>query len=809
MKTTRSLLTPALLIAAMAFSSGRVAFAEPGAAALPAVVAAESGGRMSASAWGPKVWDAAQNGEYREFDRLLALVQSGGVADASTELRSAVEEYLGGLAKREAERGEQLTKAREAMGVLLDEIAAGESGNVSKVAKALREAIAIQSLLGESTRVLREARVPELVQTAHELAKKIEVDGNAMDATELYLLLDQLNDVSGKFRPDLRRNIMRQEMLRLYVPQRLWELTNERRVREGLKGLAAYNSLGGDYREKLAPITQDLVEVSISRAQDHVEGVATRVMLRGGLDAVKTLVTTRDLSLAFEGLKDERARADFLATLEKERGAIERAAEEPDRFVFGAMLDRVLRKNDQTVKVPTRAILHEFGNGAMGKLDEYSVIIWPDEVARFRKNTEGRFVGVGVQIEFDELQNVRVVTPLEGTPAQRAGVHPGDLITKIDGKSIVGLSLDQVVDVITGREGTVVVMTVERAIDEDEDSPAGEEQVEAGAGLSESEREELGKAQPREELEFMLTRATIEVPSVKGWMREGAREDAWDWFIDREAGIGYVRVSQFADTTTSELDRAVAQMRREGLKGLIFDLRFNPGGLLDQAVSVAQRFLPFDGEPIVSARRAGDLVVNEGATKASKASLATIPVIVLVNEGSASASEIVSGAVSVYSQRHALDAMVLGSRTFGKGSVQNVWPLGRDAQLKLTTAYYMIPDGTILHRRPGDTAWGVEPNLSVEMLLSQTSKALSIRRNADIMPLDENGVIVRPRTARGEEESSDPADLLKGLDLQLEAAKLVLHARLQDDDGAKLAGDAGQGQRATKPDGRGSTIDER
>jgi C-terminal processing protease CtpA/Prc len=210
-----------------------------------------------------------------------------------------------------------------------------------------------------------------------------------------------------------------------------------------------------------------------------------------------------------------------------EQRALTQAPQQYDGFQVESMLDRVLAANETSVRAPVAAVLHEFGVGAFAKLDEYSTIIWPDEVARFNRNTQGRFVGVGVQIEMDPDQRVKVVTPLEGTPAHRAGLHPGDIITKVDGKSIFGLSLDQVVDLITGREGTKVMLSVERS--DDPVTPTDD--------AADDEGYEAGKPETQY-LEFALGRATIKVPSIKGWKRNGIREDAWDWFVYQVAQMG-------------------------------------------------------------------------------------------------------------------------------------------------------------------------------------------------------------------------------------------------------------------------------
>jgi carboxyl-terminal processing protease len=710
------------------------------------------------SRWGQQVWDAAQRGSVVELQRLLESGRDGGIAGLSDDTKASLSSYLNNLNEREKARGMQSDESRKE----LDRLLALEH-TPSNVLKCLREVLELHSLSRNKDALLVEPPIADLLTRAEAMARECEAKGEILDATELFVYLNEFNDISAKFRPDVRRLALRQEMMRLYVPERLWEMANQRRLRNGDKALPPFNSLGTDYRDRLANVTQETVERALARARDHVEQVSVNQIVLSGLDALRTFLTTDDLKGAFEGLGDVEKRRELLAQIDVEKRALSQMAVQLDVFQVGGILDRVQAKNQTTVNVPAAALVHEFGNGAMSKLDEYSQIIWPDELARFKKTTEGRFVGVGVQIEFNDLGEVRVVTPLEGSPAQRSGVHPDDVITKVDGKSIFGLGLDQVVDQITGREGTQVVVTVERPIVDNvhsDDPPVVE-----GA-----------PAKPtRKEIEFRFTRATIDVPSVRGWKRSGAREDSWEWFLDQPNGIGYLRLSSFADTSTQEIDRAVAQMKRKGLNALIFDLRYNPGGLLDQAVTIAQRFLPFDNEPIVSARRAGGAEEVDGWTSKERATLDGIPVVVLVNEGSASASEIVSGALRVYSSsdKHQADVIVLGNRTYGKGSVQNVWPLNAHSLMKLTTAYYMIPDGSIIHRRPGKTTWGVEPHLKVEMLPKQSGDAIMLRRNADVLPLDENGVSLRKANL------PNPDDLItKGIDLQLEAAKVLLLSRV-------------------------------
>ncbi|MDX2132642.1 MAG: S41 family peptidase [Planctomycetota bacterium] len=692
-----------------------------------------------------EIWRLASVGDEAGFsdllERLAEMPQEGLPRHAST----LVEHY----ADRESTRAVRLGEVREEFAKALD-----EGGEDLSLAKALRAAIEWHTLTPDDAKasVLAEPRVQTLVTRAASAGRAAESRGDVLVAGELFVLLDLLNETSGTYKADVRRVAQRQEMLRLYLPKRMYDLREARSKADGGKPIPPYNPFGDDWKVKLDQVDTVTVERALAYTQRHIERRPVTELLAAGLEAVRTMITTDDLSEVFPGINDAPARARMLAYLDAEAKRLSLKAGAGANEI-DLVVDRLIDENDASVRVDRRALLHEFGNGAMARLDEFSQIIWPDEVRRFKKSTEGRFVGVGIQIEYDEIQNIRVVTPLEGTPAQRAGVHPGDIITKVDDRVIFGLSLDQAVDVITGPVNTNVKLTIERTAEEPDET--GEK--------------------PKSTLEFTLRRSIISVPTVKGWTRDGVQEDAWDWFIDRDARIGYIRLSQFSDSTTAELDRAIGDLKRGGVRGVILDLRFNPGGLLEQAVTVSQRFLDIENGYIVMTQGASGRIESPEYTSPSRATMAGVPLVVLVNEGSASASEIVSGAISTYASQGKADAIVLGARSYGKGSVQNVWPLTSSAILKLTTAYYMLPDRRIIHRRPGAEAWGIEPNLSVEMLPKQTSDAILLRRNADIVPLDEKGAAQRA------EPAPDPNDLLaKGLDLQLETALFVLRARAHE-----------------------------
>lgn len=707
------------------------------------------------------IWEAATQGD---SEALRALLDTSRWDTIDTSLASNIERLSTNIEKRETTRTEQIDEAKATLSEKLE--AFNDSGSGIDLSEAMRSVIELQILYDNDDRLFQNDLVNQVVAHAQENAANAEADNDWMIASELYFRLNTLYDTSGQFKEDVQRLSRRLAMIRLYAPQRLWEIRNQRRLDEGLDALPPYNAYGDDFNEKLKGINSITVRTAIQRAADqhvgrqtrrHPDGVTMKDLIISGLDAVKTMATTTDLADVFDGLSKEHNRDALVRTIENEKMRLASKNSPASGYDLRRSLDSVLGQGTSAAGIMEEAILHEFGNGAMSALDDYTAIIWPDELARFRRSTQGEFIGIGVQIQLDEFQNIKIVTPLEGTPAQRAGFRSDDLIKKIDGRTAVGLGLDQAVELITGPANTKVNITVERMGDDGE---------------------------PQEK-KFTIVRQKIDLPSVKGWSKTGPGDDEWDYFIDREDKVGYLRLTGFTEDSTREFDQAVSQMKSDGLNALILDLRYNPGGLLDQAVKLASRFVPegmivktVDGSGITDS-------LNEAVRVSDRKSLSDFPVIVLVNEGSASASEILSGAIQAGAKKGMVDALVLGNRSFGKGSVQNVYLLpGARAAMKVTTNYYHIDAPRMIHRVPGATEWGIDPDIEIDMLPSQQQDALLLRREADVLPLDENGKIIE------DAERPDPNTLLSdGTDLQVETALVLLKARVHDESSKAAMGD--------------------
>jgi len=332
-----------------------------------------------------------------------------------------------------------------------------------------------------------------------------------------------------------------------------------------------------------------------------------------------------------------------------------------------------LIKSDYVERVEDRKLLTEAISGMVASLDPHSAYLDKQAYAELREGSQGKFVGLGVEIAQGEEGYIKIVAPIEDTPAWRAGIKPGDMITRLDTTSLKGLTLDESIKRMRGEPNSKVTLTVQR---KDEPQP----------------------------LVFTLVREEIHQKSVKARMVE--------------PGYAWLRVSQFQEPTVDDLAARIQDLYKQdpNLKGLVLDLRNDPGGVLQGAIGVAAAFLPKDA-PIVSTNgqlpdskqiyygRAeyyslrGDTDVLARLPDAVK----RVPLAVLVNTGSASASEIVAGALQDYRR-----ATVIGSQTFGKGSVQTIRQLTADTALKLTTARYYTPHGRSIQAK------GITPDLLVD-----------------------------------------------------------------------------------------------
>ncbi len=339
--------------------------------------------------------------------------------------------------------------------------------------------------------------------------------------------------------------------------------------------------------------------------------------------------------------------------------------------LFGEVFERV--RNDYVEEVDDGEVIENAINGMLSSLDPHSSYLTEKSFEEMQVQTKGEFGGLGIEVTM-ENGLVKVVSPIDDTPASKAGVLAGDYISHIDDEPVMGLTLSDAVEKMRGLKGTKIKITL----------------------LRESAKEPI---------EVVLTRAIIEIQSVK-WKEEG--------------DIGYLRVTSFSEHTGDKLKEGIAELKRKipNMTGLVLDLRNNPGGLLDQAIAVSDAFLN-RGEIVSTRGRNVSDIRRYGSTQGDL--INGLPIVVLINGGSASASEIVAGALQDHQR-----AVVMGTKSFGKGSVQTVIPLPSHGAMRLTTSRYYTPAGTSIQ------AEGIKPDIDVPQGKVELVKNEKQRYEADL-----------------------------------------------------------------------------
>jgi carboxyl-terminal processing protease len=340
--------------------------------------------------------------------------------------------------------------------------------------------------------------------------------------------------------------------------------------------------------------------------------------------------------------------------------------------LFGDVFEKI--RSDYVEPVSDEKLVEAAINGMLTSLDPHSSYLNPKDWEDMQVQTKGEFGGLGIEVTM-ENGVIKVVSPIDGTPAAKAGIQPADLIIQIDGKPILGMTLSQAVDKMRGPVDSKIVLTVRR-----------------------------GKEPP---FDVTLQRAVIKIESVKGQI------------IDNN--IAYIRVTSFSEQTTSGLQDTLTKLKGQAgakLQGLVLDLRNNPGGLLDQAIGVVDTFV--DKGEIVSTRgRDPSQAQRYNATPGDM--LDGLPIVILINGGSASASEIVAGAMQDHHR-----AILLGTRSFGKGSVQTIIPIPGHGAIRLTTARYYTPSGRSIQAK------GIEPDIHVEQAKVEVLAGPQFRSEAEL-----------------------------------------------------------------------------
>jgi carboxyl-terminal processing protease len=395
------------------------------------------------------------------------------------------------------------------------------------------------------------------------------------------------------------------------------------------------------------------------------------------------------------------------------------AKDSPDANLerFADVLEKVRSSYVDGTNLTYHMLITSALKGMVGSLDPHSEFMDADDYQQLQDDTEGQFGGLGLVVAMKD-GFVTIVAPMDDTPGFRAGILSGDRIIKVEGQNVEKAPLPDVVKQLRGKPGTQVSLTIQRA--------------------------------PGVVKNFTITRAVINMDMVKDI--NGKKE-----FPLRADKIGYVRITQFGDQTGDELEAALQKLKKQGMKALIIDLRWNPGGLLDEAVKVCEKFLP-RGQLIVTTEGRDPKENSVLRADGHGDELKGMPIVVLVNLGSASAAEIVTGCLQDLHR-----AFILGEKTFGKGSVQSIFPLDDGSALKLTVAKYYTPSHKVIHQH------GITPDSLVPMSDAEQANLIIQRSPGGLEALDEKD---RARVENSRDNQLDRAeDLLKSILIYNELSK--------------------------------------
>jgi len=584
--------------------------------------------------------------------------------------------------------------------------------------------------------------IDDLVQNGAVEAQSAVDQQNWLTALRIYTDLTGVDPYEPKWKDKLKQVTRSLQLVMLYSPDffkpvQKAELARRKEVdallhpttQPDTQPVVADDDAGDfklDWHDTVRGVSLDMVLDSIVQAEhDYYRDVNIKTLLNGGINMLRTMVATKGLEQAFPNLADETKKKDFLWALDQASAQANLITPDNEATTVHDCMTSLIQANMNTVHIPEEVLLCEFANGALGELDPFTSVIWPYDVPEFLQTTRGAFSGIGIQIESAEDGNLKVVTPVSAeAPAYRAGIRAGDVITRIDGKNAHGITTNQAVKNITGPPHTFVVLTM---------------------------RTHDGNAKI-----VTVERDVINVDSVKGYDRLPG--GAWNYFVDPVNKIAYLRLTNFTAESDGDITRAMQAISAQGAKGLILDLRYNPGGLLDAAVKIASKFVR---EGVIVSTHPDRPTENQPTSQDAEPDKSTtdMPLAVLVNQYSASASEIVSGALKDHHR-----ATIVGERSFGKGSVQMLHPLAANtALLKLTTSHYYLPSGRCLHREENSTVWGVDPDVAIPMTPEQMRAEIDSRTELE--------------TLRDSPSATTQPDGL-ATDAQLSGALLVMRLKL-------------------------------
>ena len=450
----------------------------------------------------------------------------------------------------------------------------------------------------------------------------------------------------------------------------------------------------------------------------------------------QVITTIEDPNISLVGI-DKSAADAWQQSLKNLENEIKKEITGISKEKFLETFDKTLRENINTISLPEELLIAQFAEASLTALDPYTSLVWPSITKNFEKLMTNEFTGIGIEITKPKGM-LTVGSLLPDTPAYNSGLDAGDIIEKVDGLDTENMPLPCAVKKITGPAGTKVNLTVK--------NPNSDETR-----------------------EIVITRARIIVPTIRGWQR--TEKGSWRYFIDEKNKIGYVRLTNFSDTTAKDFEKVISKLEDQGMAALILDLRYNSGGFLVSAIEITDKFV---SQGIIVSSRPTKYGTWRYESARKKGTHPNYPLVVLINGGSASASEIVAGALQDPTHKRAI---LVGDQSYGKGSVQTIvdYP-GKGAKLKYTMAYYYLPSGQRVRskvemKKKGRDDWGIIPDVKVKLTSEELKDFSKTQRDNDVLVKMNHDNGSKPIIKHGMKETLDS-------DPQLNVALLLAKTKL-------------------------------
>lgn len=663
-----------------------------------------------------QAFELIQEGKFEAAHKLIGPAHTQGSARTGSAARllvQIIDEYEQMSELRQAARETAYADVLVELERLQVRRAAADANDVSDVndVNDITEALSVIAKVREfadekqQEQLMSDVFVRETIQEAIDHAAESEVAGKWLDAyTNCYYWLGAI-DPNNEGYSDYAQHLLDKATLAMAFEDSPCETSEERYA--GVKKEMFTRSIDFlDLRYVTLIDYEEMATKALGRCRLLVEVLGDSSRFGDG-----SQYNTGVGSIATEGLRDPKKLEVWSDMLDDLDGRVKSLSAGPDGLSKKAFLDifeKVLTLNEKTVGLPRLVLISQFSEAALSSLDPYTVVIWPKQIQDFEQMMTNEFMGIGIEISKRKGQ-LTVSSLLLDTPASNSALDAGDVIEAVDGLETKDMSLGCAAKKIKGKAGTTVDLRVRRSSED--------------------------KAVEDKIFDVTITRGRIMVPTVRGWQRTKAGK--WLYMVDPENKIGFVRLTSFSTDTASGLERVLRQLDSEGLRGLILDLRWNTGGLLDSAVNVADKFIDEEGALIVK-RRAGlgrsprydyELAHRRGTQR-------NYPLVILINGSSASASEIVAGALADDKYER---ATLVGTRTHGKGSVQGITSHPRDgAQLKYTMANYHLPSGQRVEskkavKKEGRKDWGIGPDVKVDLRSNEIKKMFEVQRSNDVL----------------------------------------------------------------------------